>query len=176
LSSSSSNDGKPITWFRDFMGVGYRYHDVYMNVFPLFQDKMPAFKLWNKTVDWWPDDQIKLRFVEDGDHYWFILYGGSDYKKDNTGFVKKVQMSENYQRFKVGYEKKAMLRFGIYKENTNPKKKERDGSMKKFELEILKKAKSVYDIVFLQLSELARDSVEWQCIMQQEQEEEKNSQ
>jgi hypothetical protein len=158
----------PMKWFKDFMGVGYRYHDVYMNVFPLFQDKMAAFKLWNKTVDWWPDDQIKLRFVEDGDHYWFILYGGSDYKKDNTCFVKKVQMSENYQRFKVGYEKKVMLRFGIYKENKNPKKKERDGSIKKYDLEILKKAKSVYDIAFLQLHDLAKDSVEWQCIQEHE--------
>ena len=38
--------GSPIVWFKDFVGVGYRYHDVYMNVFPLFQDKMFAFKLW----------------------------------------------------------------------------------------------------------------------------------
>src|SRR5205814_7961328 len=29
---------------------------------------------------------------------------------------KKVQVSENYERFKAGYEKKAILRFGIYKE------------------------------------------------------------
>jgi len=27
---------KPISWFKDFIGVGYRYHDVYMNVIPLF--------------------------------------------------------------------------------------------------------------------------------------------
>ena len=171
-----SGGSKPeITWFSDFVGVGYRYHDVYMNVFPLFSEKMPAFKLWNKTIDWWPDDQIRLRFVEDDNSYWFILFGGSEYKKDNTGFVKKVPMSENYQRFKVGYEKKAMLRFGVYKENVNPKRKERDGSMKKFDLEILKKSKSVYDIAFLQLHDIARDSVEWQCIIQQRGEE-KNKQ
>ena len=84
-----------IVWFKDFVGVGYRYHDVYMNVFPLFSDKMFAFKLWKKTIEWWPDDKIKLRFVEQGDSYWFILYGGSEYKGDNTGFVKKVPVSEN---------------------------------------------------------------------------------
>ena len=61
---------KPISWFGDFIGVGYRYHDIYMNVIPLFEDKMPAFRLWKKTIDWWPDDEIKLRFVEQGGSYW----------------------------------------------------------------------------------------------------------
>jgi hypothetical protein len=148
----------PIVWYKDFVGVGYRYHDVYMNVFPLFQDKMFAFKLWKKTVDWWPDDTIKMRFVEHGDWYWFILYGNSEYKQDHTGFAKKVQISENYERFKVGYEKKAILRFGIYKEN--PKKK--DGA--KYDLEILKKSKSVYDIAFTPFSDLDPHSIEADCI------------
>ncbi len=148
--------GKPEAWINDFVGVGYRYHDVYMNVFPLFQDKMAAFKLWKKTIEWWPDDKIKLRFIEDNDNYWFILYGGSDYKHDNTAFIKKVPISENYKRFKKGYEKKAILRFGIYKETAR-----RD---KKYDLEILKKSKSVYDIAFLQYSELSPDSIEWQGI------------
>ena len=122
----------PSTWFKDFVGVGYRYHDVYMNVFPLFEDKMYAHRLWKKTIDGWPDDEIKLRFVEDGDQYWFILYGGSKHTGDNTGFVKKIQISENYERFKAGFEKRAMLRFGIYKKNP---KKEGNG----YDLEVLKK-------------------------------------
>jgi hypothetical protein len=149
-----------IVWFKDFVGVGYRYHDVFMNVFPLFNDKMFAFRLWKKTINWWPDDKIKMRFVEQGDHYWFILYGGSEYKGDNTGFVKKVQMSENYERFKAGYEKKALLRFGVYKDN--PKKKDGSG----YDLEILKKSKSVYDIAFLAYSDLQpqQHSIEATCI------------
>ncbi len=151
---------KPAVWFKDFVGVGYRYHDVYMNVFPLFEDKMSAFRLWKKTIEWWPDDKIKLRFVEQDDSYWFILYGGSVYSKDNTGFVKKVQVSENYERFKVGYEKKAILRFGIYKERG----KKKDDS--KYNLEVLKKSKSVYDIAFLKYEELDPGSVEWQCIQE----------
>ena len=153
---------KPEVWVKDFLGVGYRYHDVYMNVFPLFQDKMAAFKLWKKTIEWWPDDKIKLRFIEDGDSYWFILYGGgSYYKQDNTGFVKKVPASENYERFKVGYEKKAILRFGVYKENA--------AGDKKYDLEVLKKSKSIYDIAFLQYPELGRNSIEWQCIQENKQ-------
>lgn len=151
---------KPISWFGNFIGVGYRYHDVYMNVIPLFDNKMPAYRLWKKTIDWWPDDEIKLRFVEQEDSYWLVIYGGSTYKGDNTGFVKKVHISDNYKRFKAGYENKAILRFGIYKEN--PKKKDHDD--RKYNLEILKKSKSVYDIAFLKYEELSPESIEWQCI------------
>jgi hypothetical protein len=146
---------KPEVWITDFLGIGYRFHDVYMNVFPLFRDKMAAFRLWKKTIEWWPDDKIKLRFVEDGESYWFILYGGSDYKRDNTGFVKRVPVSQNYERFKVGYEKKATLRFGIYKGDPR--------GDKNYNLEILRRSKSIYDITFLQYSELVRESIEWQC-------------
>jgi len=149
---------KPEVWFTDFVGIGYRYHDVYMNVFPLFRNKMTAFRLWKKTIEWWPDDKIKLRFIEDDGTYWFILYGGSDYKRDNTGFVKRVPVSENYERFKVGYEKKATLRFGIYKEDATDDKK--------YNLEILRKSKSIYDIAFLQYSKLMCESIEWQCIQE----------
>lgn len=151
------------------MGVGYRYHDVYMNVFPLFPDKTFAYKLWKKTINWWPDTDIRLSFIEEGDDYWFILYGGSEYSGDNTGFVKKMPISENYNRFKAGYEKRATLRFGIYKENTDPKKKEPDGSMKKFELEVLRKAKSVYIVLFSKASELDPGSVEWKCLQENHQ-------
>ena len=154
-----STSNKPITWFNGFIGVGYRYYDIYMNVFPIFENKMYAFKLWNKTIDWWSDDQIKLRFIEGASNYWFILYGGSKYKNDNTGFVKNVPISENYLRFKEGYEQKAIVRFGIYKEN-----KKRKDDDEKFDLELLKKSKSVYDIKFLQYYDLTSESIEWKCI------------
>ena len=155
-----TNNNKQIKWFNNFIGVGYRYYDIYMNVFPMFEDRMYAFKLWKKTIEWWPDDQIKLRFIEGDSNYWFILYGDSEYKDDNTGFVKNVPLSENYQRFKEGCENKAILRFGIYKENIKSKK----DNDEKFALELLKKSKSVYDIKFLQYSDLAFDTIEWDCI------------
>ena len=126
-----------------------------MNIFPIFNDKMYAFKLWKRTINWWPDDQIKIRFVEINDTYWFILYGGSVYKDDNTGFAKNISISENYERFKSGYENKAILRFGIYKysEDSN-----------KFDLILLKKSKMVYDIKFLKYSAMPVDSIESQYI------------
>ena len=160
LSSNSDEiNQQPIAWFDNISGVGYRYHDVYMNVLPLFKDKRYAFKLWKKTIEWWPDDEIKLRFVEYNDKYWFILYGGSKYKGEKFGLVKDFLISENYKRFKRGYEKQVILRFAVYKENKN-----KETADNKFSLELLKRSKSIFDIKFLQYFDLPSNSVEDQCI------------
>jgi hypothetical protein len=159
FSSNPDEIKQPIFWFNNFVGVGYRYHDIYMNVLPLFKDKRYAFKLWKKTIEWWPDDEIKLRFVEYNDKYWFILYGGSKYKGDNTGFVNHFHISENYKRFKHGYENQVLLRFAIYKENKN-----KEMTDNKFGLELLKRSKSIFDIKFLNYFDLPSDSIESKCI------------
>ena len=70
-----------------------------------------------------------------------------------------LQLSENYIRFKNGVEKKAILRFGIYKEKTNT-----NNEANILDLELLKASKSVYDIQFLKLSDLAPGSIERECI------------
>ena len=72
-----------------------------MNIFPLFENKRDAFKLWKKTVNWWPDDKIMLTFVEAETKYWFILYCKSSVLNQNLGFVKSIPMSQNYQKFKT---------------------------------------------------------------------------
>jgi hypothetical protein len=133
-----------------------------MNVFPIFEDMRYASKLWDKTVRWWPDDEIRLRFIEQDEdkknNYWFILYNTAQHIDERTGFAKKLQISDNYQRFKVGYEKQVILRFGIYKES--PKKVKRENHNKKFDLKLLKKHKTVYDIQFMSFSSLSQDSIE----------------
>jgi len=77
-----------------------------------------------------------------------------------------LQLSDNYKRFKVGYEKQVILRFGVYKENPKKDKKEKD--KKKFDLELLKKHKTVYDIQFMDFSNLSKDSVEMSYIVNDE--------
>ena len=155
---------KNILWRDDFLGIGYRYHDVYMNVFPVFDDKRYASKLWDETIRWWPDDEIRLRFVERGleNNYWFILYNTAQHMDENTGFAKKLQLSDNFHRFKVGYEKQVILRFGIY--NEKPKKEGRGKNKKNFGLELLKKHKTVYDIQFIDFSNLSKHSIEMEYI------------
>ena len=58
------SEATSIPWVQDFLGVGYRYYDLRMNVFPLFPDKKQANKRWQDVINWWPDPSIKIRFVE----------------------------------------------------------------------------------------------------------------
>jgi hypothetical protein len=134
-----------------------------MNVFPIFEDKRYASKLWDNTVKWWPDDEIRLRFVEARleNNYWFILYNTAQHMDEKTGFAKKLDLSDNFQRFKAGYEKQVILRFGIYNEKPE-KKKGKD--KKNFGLELLKKHKTVYDIQFINYSNLSEQSIEMEYI------------
>jgi hypothetical protein len=158
-------------WISDFLGVGYRYTDIVMNVLILYGDRKLAIKVWNENIHWWPDDQIVLRFIEDGDYYWFILYqrGKNLFSKENVGFFKKNQLTENYLRFKENFDQKTILRFSLYKsvENkTNDKDKtENNENVYKrnnpaFELNIFKRLKTIYDVKFQNKSELDSNSVE----------------
>lgn len=131
-----------------------------MNIFPLFENKRDAFKLWKKTVNWWPDDKIMLTFVEAETKYWFILYCKSSVLDQSLGFVKSIPMSQNYQKFKHGVEKTAILRFGIYKTKESKARREDPD----YDLELLKKSKMVYNILFQSYQHLSPHSIEYNSI------------
>jgi hypothetical protein len=161
-------------WISDFLGVGYRYTDIYMNILILFTDRKTAIKTWNENIHWWPDDQIVLSFIEDEDYYWFILYlqGKDLFSKENIGFFKKNQLTQNYLRFKKNFDEKAILRFALYKplekkirdEDKNSVKNENNESdpiiSTNYELNIFKRMKTIYDVKFLKINELDDNSFE----------------
>ena len=159
-------------WISDFLGVGYRYTDIFMNILILFSDKKIAIKIWNENIHWWPDDQIILRFVEDQDYYWFILYlqGKNLFSKQNIGFFKRNHLTQNYLRFKKNYEEKAILRFAQYKTLKkkivgNGENGENDNSKNiNYELNIFKRMKTIYDVKFLKINELEDKSFEYALI------------
>ena len=109
MSSQSS-----IPWFDDFMGVAYRFYDLRMNVIPLISDRKQSASLWHDTIHWWVDPSIKIRFVETGDKYWFIMGSDSQKPDTNLAFFKVLQKSESYERFKKGHGGEAYLRLGVY--------------------------------------------------------------
>jgi len=161
-----------------------------MNIVPLFPERKQAANLWHATIHWWPDHDIKLRFVETGDKYWFIM--GSDSKKQatNISFFKILSKSEHYERFKNGHGGEAYLRFGVY--STMHKKDAKDDtvcncrhrlddheegdsdaclvedcSCKKFEsfqVNLLKRQKTITDIKFLQEDQVKEDPLTWNCL------------
>ena len=113
----SANPGK---WFSEFLGVGYRYHDIYMNVLLLFSSRISAARLWNKTVDGWAD-KIRIQFVEKKNQYWIILFheGSSLLLKDSMGFIKHVPISKNYSSLRHGLKIRSF--FDLQYMLTNPK-------------------------------------------------------
>jgi hypothetical protein len=158
-------------WISDFVGVGYRYTDIVMNILILYSDRKLAIKTWNENIHWWPDDKITLRFIEDGDYYWFILYlnGKNLLSKENIGFFKKNQLTQNYLRFKQNFDQKTLLRFALYKSVENKGDDDDDKTKNKnvykknsphFEINIFKRMKTIYDVKFQNIRDLEGDSVE----------------
>ena len=161
-----------------------------MNVVPLFSDLKKAQNFWRETAHWWNDHSIKIRFVETGDTYWFIMGAESRNPKDNKFLFKVLPKSPNYERFKKGHEGSAFLRLGTHtkkfkKDVKNDAKcncshikedhEEGDGNdaclfedcdCKKFEtfqVNLLKKKKTVTDIKFLTEAEIKDDVLAWNC-------------
>jgi len=83
-------------------------------VVPLFSKRKQAAKIWHDSINWWMDHSIKLRFVETGDDYWFIIGADSERPQSNVSFFKLLSKSENYERFKKGHGGEAYLRLGVY--------------------------------------------------------------
>ncbi len=180
-----------ISWFNDFLGVAYRYYDLRMNVVPLFSERKEAANLWNNIINWWVDPSIRIRFVESGDKYWFIMDSESKHPDTNKSFYKILQHSENYERFKKGHDGEAYLRLGVYSKkyfkdvkggdvyNCGHEQQDHDDEdvdgeclyedceCKKFEsfqVNLLKKKKTVTDIKFLTEDEVKEDPLAWNCL------------
>ena len=180
----------PVQWFDDFNGVAYRYFEERMTVIPLFSDLKKANSFWRETVHWWNDHSIKIRFVETGDTYWFIIGAESRNTKNNRFFFKVLSKSPHYDRFKKGNEGSAHLRLGThsikYKKNVKDDAKCNCGHIKEdheegkdddsclfeacdckkfetFQLNFLKKKKTVTDIKFLTEAEIKDDVLAWNC-------------
>lgn len=138
-----------ITWYSDFLGIGFRFFDVHTSVLLIFNKKKDLVNAWKKVLKWWPDDEIKMRFVEGDNYYEFVLYGESRILIGNKWvFLKALKASEHYKKFKDDYDGAAYLGFALYK----PK----DDS---YELEVFKYRKKVTDVQFLKETDVERDSI-----------------
>ncbi len=179
-----------IPWFDDFMGVAYRYYDLRMNVVPLLTDRKQSASLWHDTIHWWVDPSIKIRFVEIGDKYWFILGSDSQKPDTNLSFFKVLHKSENYERFKKGHGGEAYLRLGVYAKKTlgdvkksalcNCSHEARDHDegdndvclynscdckkFASFQVNLSKRKKTITDILYLEEKDVKDDPLAWNCL------------
>ena len=179
-----------VPWYTDFIGIAYRYFDLRMNIIPLFTSQEQSLPLWQDTIHWWVNPSIKVRFVESNDDYWFILGADSQKPDTNYAFYKTLPKSVHYERFKKGHGGEAYLRFGVYKKVylVDAKKNticecgheavdhdEGDNDVclyntcecKKFEtfqINMLKRKKTVTDIDFLDEDSVKDDVLAWNCL------------
>jgi hypothetical protein len=139
---------KNVIWFDAFLGVGYEFYEVRSKVILIFDKKKTLFDAWNKIIKWWPDNEIKMRFVETNHSYDFILYGDSSALEARWVFLKALKLSQHYKTFRDDYEGAAILRLAVYR----PK---RDS----YELELFDYSKRVTDVMFLEEALRETDSI-----------------
>jgi len=137
-----------IDWFDDFLGLGYHMYDVRPTIFLILDGGKKIANTWNKIIKYFPDDEIKIRFVEQDSQYDFILYCQSRVLLTTWVFLKSLKISEHYKQFKEDFESVANLKMARYV----PKKDT-------YELEIFKYQKRITDIKFLNESEIGQDFI-----------------
>lgn len=127
-----------ITWFEDFLGLGYHVFDVRPTIYLILDGKRKLANTWNKIIKYWPDDEIKMRFFEGDVNYEFVLYCQSRILLTTNVFLKSLKISDHYKQFMDEYNGSASLQLAVY----FPKDK-------KYELEIFKFKKKIFDVKFL---------------------------
>jgi hypothetical protein len=133
-----------LVWFDGFIGLGYSFLYVYPRVLLLFDDKKRLLKSWNDVIKWWPDDEIKVRFIEidrEECYYGFIMYCITRILQDTWVFFKLLSMSDHYKRLKEEYDEKIYIDLALYLQESN-------------ELNIFKYRKVVKDVIFLRNRDL----------------------
>lgn len=135
-----------IKLFDDFMGVGYLFFNVRPEVLLIFDKKKTLLSSWSKIIKWWPDDEIRMRFVETDDSFEFILSGDSRILVTKWIFMKALKLSEHYKRFKDDYDGAANLGVALYIKKDNS-----------YELEVFRHKKRLTDVRFLNGKEAESD-------------------
>ena len=137
-----------IDWFHDFLGIGYQLYDVRPSIFLIFDERKKLASTWNKIIKYFPDDEIKMRFVERDPVYEFVLYCQSRVLLTTWVFLKSLKISEHYKGFKENYDGAAVLKLALH----IPK-------IDSYQLEIFKYQKRITDVRFMTESEATEDFI-----------------
>lgn len=138
-----------INWFDDFLGLGYHLYDVRPTIYLILEGRRKIVNTWNRIIKYFPDDEIKVRFIEKDSSYEFILYCQSRILLTTWVCLKSLKISENYRKFKQDYEGIFLFKLALYV----PKKKSGH------HLEIFKFEKRISDVRFMTESEAQQDFI-----------------
>lgn len=137
-----------IAWFDDFLGLGYHLYEVRPTIYLILEGRRKIVNTWNRIIKYFPDDEIKVRFIEKDSTYEFILYCQSRILLTTWVFLKSLRISENYKKFKQDYEGISLFKLALYV----PKKSGHH-------LEIFKYEKRISDVMFLTESAAEQDFI-----------------
>lgn len=100
--------------YAEHKGVGYALGKELM-LYLLFdkRKKKEIDILWAEYLEPYEDDDFRIRFVEDGDQYAFIMFkGGSD--EPGFGFCKDgLDVRGHYSEYKKGFKDELLFTYGI---------------------------------------------------------------
>jgi len=113
-----------------------------------FEKRRTLVNAWSKIIKWWPDDEIRMRFVETNDSFLFVLYNQSRILDTTWVFLKHLKSSTSYMRFKDDCIGIANLGLALYIPKHDL-----------YELEIFKYKKRITDVKFLSSSEAYQDFI-----------------
>lgn len=130
------------------MGIGYHFSEADPKMLLIFNKKKTLHDTWRNIIKWWPDDEIRTRFVEKDDSFDYVLYGKSNILRKQWVFLKSLKSSIHYKKFKTEYDGTAYLGFALYMPTNDS-----------YELVIFDYKKKITDIRFLSEQEAEQDSV-----------------
>jgi len=137
-----------VIWYADYLGIGYVCDKKGWSVFSIFSSRSNAEMIWNDQIEPLDETTLKMRFIECGNEYEFILYAYPfQREKANFGFYRSLSSSETYNVFKRNFSGEAFLTFGTIGDGLKP--------------DILNKAKLVSDVKFVKSIDVKENSIEW---------------
>ena len=99
-----------VIWFTDYLGVAYAGDPNGWLVFPIFSSPAKAEALWNEKIEPMNEQSLRMRFIEYGDKYRFIMYSEPlRADKINFAFYRSMGSSETYKIFKANFSGKVYL-------------------------------------------------------------------
>jgi len=144
----SDNNIFSILWYTDYLRIGYNFSREGWSVFPLFTNLPNAKRIWNDQIESLDEQTLKMRFIEYGNEYAFILYPVSFQKdKVNFRFCRRISSSNKHNIFERSFSGNTFFTFGTICDGVKSK--------------ILGKSKRVFDVKFMKEPEVQENSVEY---------------
>jgi hypothetical protein len=134
-----------VRWYSEYNDVGYALGKEVM-FYLIFEkrSKKEVDLLWAEYIEPYGDDSFKIRFVEEGDLYTFVMYR-EPFGETSFGFCKGGFDAKGlYSKFRKEFEDKLLLSYGFSDDGT---------------LRLSERYKIISDVKFMHISEVDKNPI-----------------